>query len=113
MCAPVGEITETQCQARQLIAGWSKHLASRLSTAEVNHRTCKVCINNPSCGQRTTGPQDPVLHPIPTAGPHLLPGHQSAESSLLYLETLQPTLGFGYSYIDNTSLHRDIYTCAP
>lgn len=31
---------ETQCQTRQLIAGWSKHLASRLSTAEVNHCTC-------------------------------------------------------------------------
>ncbi len=35
---------ETQCQTRQLIAGWSKHLASRLSTAEVNHCTLK-CQN--------------------------------------------------------------------
>lgn len=33
-------IMKTQCQTRQLIAGWSKHLATQLSTAKVNHCTC-------------------------------------------------------------------------
>lgn len=40
ICALVDKIMETQCQTRQLIAGCSKHLASSLSTAELNHCSC-------------------------------------------------------------------------
>lgn len=40
ICSPVDKIMETQCQTRQLIAGWNKHLVLRLSKAEVSHCTC-------------------------------------------------------------------------